>query len=527
MSVIVIIDDRVTNRNILAKLAGSLDGPTVVRTFGDPPAALQWMAENPPDLVVTDYKMPLMDGAEFIRRFRSQPLCMDVPVIVVTVYEDREFRYRALEAGATDFLLSPLDHHEFRARARNLLTLRRQQEIIKRRTFALEHRLQLTNRLREEELRESEEKLRLVIDTVPAMISATDAAARCIFVNNYLGAFFGVCPDDAVGREVSELFGKDYGERHHELDLRVLATGETLTGLEETLIDRRGKHRVFLTTKAPLRDAAGQVANVVTVSLDIDERKCAETTLRDAKELAESASRTKTEFLANISHELRTPLTAIIGFGEIMKTELLGPIGTVKYRDYAHNILASAEHLLHIIDDMLDVSKIENRVMELQEATVDVGKVVNDVILLVRGRAEAAQVHVQSSLDKLPLLLADERRLKQILVNLISNSIKFTPPGGRVWISGTTSETGAVHIAISDTGIGMSKRDLPTAMARFGRVENAIVRKYPGTGLGLPLAVDLIELHGGSVDIESITGKGTTVTVMFPPERSVRQAYQA
>src|SRR5262245_1794786 len=241
MALIAIIDDRVTNRNILAKLAGSLDPSITVRAFERPEATLNWVAENTPDLVITDYKMPDMDGADFIREFRRRPLCFDVPIIVVTVYEDRDFRYRALEAGATDFLLSPLDHHEFRTRVHNLLTLRRQQEIIRKRALTLEEKLILTNRLRTEELRENKEKLGLVINTTPAMIFATDPDGHCIFANNYQCEFFGLDPSEVSGKDVIDLFGLEYGVRQRDLDRQVFETGDTLHGLEEKLTDRHGR----------------------------------------------------------------------------------------------------------------------------------------------------------------------------------------------------------------------------------------------------------------------------------------------
>ncbi|MHA1113320.1 MAG: response regulator, partial [Alphaproteobacteria bacterium] len=169
MSVIVVIDDRITNRNILTKLAALLEEGASVKAFPDPAEALIWSETNTPDLVVTDFKMPNMDGAEFVRRFRRLPFCFDIPVMVVTVYEDRHFRYKALEAGATDFLLSPIDHREFKVRARNLLTLRKQQQTIKKRAYFLERKLETTDRLRVQVQRESRERLLQVIDTVPAM----------------------------------------------------------------------------------------------------------------------------------------------------------------------------------------------------------------------------------------------------------------------------------------------------------------------------------------------------------------------
>jgi len=528
MPTIVIVDDRVTNRDILAKLASSLDEQTIVRAFEEPTTALAWIAESTPDLVITDYKMPTMDGAEFTRRLRRLPLCSDVPVIVVTVYEDRDFRYKALEAGATDFLLSPLDHFEFRARAHNLLTLRKQQQIIKKRTVVLEQKLKTTNYLRKEELRESEEKLRLVTNTVPAMICVTDKDGLCIFVNNYQAGFFGTDPELAIGKSVAELFGDTYAARHLELDRRVFDSGETISGAEESFANSDGVKRAFLTTKAPLFGSAGEVANVVTVSVDITERTLAETALQQAKEAAEAGNRAKTEFLASMSHELRTPLNAVIGFADVMRVQLLGPIGNPKYLEYAQDIRSSAEHLLRIINDMLDVSTIESGRMELVESDVDTERLLEDVVRLAKGRAESTGIEIaQQDLGPLPHLRGDERRLKQILVNVLSNAVKFTPSGGKVAIAARLNEAGDLCFEVTDNGIGIAQADLPIAMSSFGRIENPVRSKYPGTGLGLPLAIELTKLHGGTLDIVSTVGKGTTVTIVFPAERTIYQPGRA
>ena len=171
MSLVVILDDRPTNRNIFSKLAASLESQVTVQSFGDPMEALDWLAGHTPDLVIADYKMPNLDGAEFTRRMRGNPHVADVPVIVITAYDDRSFRLQALEAGATDFLQSPVDHHEFVTRARNLLRLRRQQQRVKRRAATLERELERTRRSQEEALRSSRDALAQVIDTLPAMIS--------------------------------------------------------------------------------------------------------------------------------------------------------------------------------------------------------------------------------------------------------------------------------------------------------------------------------------------------------------------
>jgi diguanylate cyclase (GGDEF)-like protein/PAS domain S-box-containing protein len=276
MPLIVILDDRVTNRNIFARLAASIEDGVDVETYGDPVSALEALAGRTPDLVITDFKMPHMDGAEFIRRFREREDCADVPVIVLTVYEERSFRLKALEAGATDFLLSPVDHHEFLTRARNLLRMRRQQQIIKSRAHVLERELQESEQNRRAMLRDSRERLAQVIDTIPAMISAADREGRCVFVNAYTASVYGLDPHAAIGQEVDSLLHDERGRRSRMLDQLVFRSCKALPSFEEEVVDRGGTKRTFLTTKSPLRDGENQIVHVLTTSLDISDRKAAE-----------------------------------------------------------------------------------------------------------------------------------------------------------------------------------------------------------------------------------------------------------
>jgi diguanylate cyclase (GGDEF)-like protein/PAS domain S-box-containing protein len=272
MSVIVILDDRATNRKIFAKLAASIEAGAEVHSFGDPREALTWLETHTPDLVITDFKMPSMDGAEFIGRFRERPQLAEVPVIVITVYEERDFRLRALQAGATDFLHSPVDHQEFITRARNLLKMRHQQMLLASRAVSLERKLEHS----EEALRSSSERLAQVIDTVPAMISAADPDGRFLFVNAHQATLGGLDPTEVVGKDVSEIFGREHGARSRALDRKVFKSGDALPSYEEPIVDRAGKKRVFLTTKSPLRDHNNAVIGVLTSSLDITEHKRAE-----------------------------------------------------------------------------------------------------------------------------------------------------------------------------------------------------------------------------------------------------------
>jgi signal transduction histidine kinase len=250
------------------------------------------------------------------------------------------------------------------------------------------------------------------------------------------------------------------------------------------------------------------------------ERKRSHLQMQEAKERAELASRSKSEFLANMSHELRTPLNAIIGFAEVMETEVMGPIGVPRYRDYARDIRNSGVHLLEIINDILDLSKIEAGKVQMQEDTVALSRVVQSCVTLIAERAEIAQVTLSSNVaDDLPQIHADERKLKQVLLNLLSNAVKFTPAGGSVSVFARTIATGEIEIAVADTGIGMAEADIPKALTPFMQIDNSLSRKFGGTGLGLPLSNSFVRLHGGRMTVVSEVGRGTVVTVTLPGSR--------
>ena len=227
-----------------------------------------------------------------------------------------------------------------------------------------------------------------------------------------------------------------------------------------------------------------------------------------------------------MSHELRTPLNAIIGFSDLMDSQIYGPLGNEHYVEYVHDINKSGLHLLDLINDILDLSKVESAKDELNEDRVDIFEVIESTATLVRQRALKESVALRFELgEELPMLRADERKLKQILVNLMTNAIKFTNSGGTVTLRAWSRPDSGFVLQVEDTGIGIAPDDIPKALSQFGQVDSALNRKYEGTGLGLPLTKALVEQHGGALDLQSEVGVGTIVTVRLPAARILYSSY--
>jgi len=305
-----------------------------------------------------------------------------------------------------------------------------------------------------------------------------------------------------------------------------LAVGVALTtllilaiGLASSIVDQR-------VAAASTREA--ERLRTVVSELEETQRRLEATTtdLTIALDAAAAGDRAKSQFLATMSHELRTPLNAIIGFAEFVGTDICGPLSD-KQRAYIGDIHRAGTHLLALVNDVLDLSRVDARHLALDEDVVDLGETIDGTLTMVALRAEEAGIELHSAVAAdLPLVRADPRRLRQVLLNLLSNALKFTPKGGAVTLTAQRRDA-TIALAVADTGIGMTPEHIAIALAPFGQVDNRLARRYEGTGLGLPLVKRLVELHGGTLAIDSALGRGTTVTVLLPADHIIKRAAAA
>jgi PAS domain S-box-containing protein len=367
----------------------------------------------------------------------------------------------------------------------------------------------------EEALRQSEERYAIVTKVATEGMYEWTIADDLLFVSEHTKAFFpaGV---PLTARAWSSLIHAEDFPAYQQAVLEHFKGLTLRLELEYRISTGGGEYRWVMDRGIAIRDSLGHATKLIGAVTDVTSRKLAEQALREAREQAEAASREKSQFLANMSHELRTPLNAIIGFSEVLKDGLFGELNE-KQADYVNDILESGKHLLSLINDVLDLSKIEAGRMELDLAEFELPAVMERALSLVRERAQRHGVRLMSHVAAgVGALRADERKVKQILLNLLSNAVKFTPEGGTVTLSAEAINGSRVVMRVSDTGIGISPEDQQALFQEFRQVGTDSKRKAEGTGLGLALTKRFVELHKGEIRLTSTPGKGSTFAVTLP-----------
>ena len=366
---------------------------------------------------------------------------------------------------------------------------------------------------------ESREMFSRVVEAIPSFLSITNMqTGEFVFVNQRFVDVFGYSQNELIGHS-SLALGMWQDDAHRARLVEAVNNGEQFEIVAGGVRKNGEKFPVKLTgVMMPDYD----VPHMVIVGDDITVEAEREKQLEESRENAEMASRTKSQFLANMSHELRTPLNAILGFSQFIRDQLLGPIEEPRYVEYANDIHTSGAHLLTIINEILDLSKVESGKLDFNETEVNVRELAVSTFNLLRGRALEYGVRLINQAPEGDLCIrADEMRLKQSLINLLSNAIKFTPDEGVVTLACFQNDEGRVCFRVSDTGVGMTEDQIAVAFEPFGQVENTYTSPEQGTGLGLPLVKAFVNMHQGELYIESEVGRGTDITIIFPSARTL------
>jgi PAS domain S-box-containing protein len=473
------------------------------------------------DLILGDNSIPGFDGLAALALARVK--CPDVPFIFVTGTMGEEVAIATLKGGATDYVLKE-------KLARLVPAVRRAVRETE------EHR---ERRRAEEELRESQERFRLMVENVKDYaIFMLDPQGNVVTWNAGAAHIMGYSAAQIVGWHFSCLYPREDLERGTpEMELRV-AAAEGRFETEGWRVRKDGSHFWANVVLTAVRNRPGQLIGISVVTRDLTERKVAEENAREKQRL-EDILHFKSAFIANMSHELRTPLNSIIGFSELLQDQRFGPL-TEKQARYVENVLASGQHLLTLINEVLELSKIEAGRIDLQPEAFSLPEAFRDALNTVRPQAAAKRLRLRLEAEEAcpKTLIADETRFRQIMYNLLANAVKFTPDGGQVTVSArhvqgsgfaVQGETGIdlepstmhyerikdwVEIAVRDTGIGIKAEDMPKLFQEFSQLDSSLARRYDGTGLGLALTKKLVGLHGGRIWVES-PGEGQGSTFVF------------
>ena len=461
LATLLIVDDIAENRDMLSRRLERHG--YLVETAEDGPSALDIIASQPIDLVLLDVMMPGMSGLEVLQEIRRSYSRLELPVIMVTARKESFDLVEALALGASDYITKPVDFAVAMARI----------EVVDANRQAFE---------------ENENLLESIFENVPVGLLIKNSDQVVERPNKTYLNWYGLNLTDIVGKRgrVIESFQSSQDiEVMRNQEQGVLKRGKWETRqVERQFAD--GHHHIVNITKFPVYDKHGKITKVGSASVDLTELVEAKRRAENARMEAESASRAKSAFLANMSHELRTPLNAIIGFSETMLTQFFGPIGSEKYHEYAKAIHQSGHHLLNLVNDILDMAKIESEACELSPEPFNLSEIVTDSFQIVQAIADQNQVELVKQLpDAVSVITADKRAIKQILLNLVSNAVKFTPEGGSVVVSATATKND-LTLCVEDTGIGIRADDISKLTEPFVQgSRNQAYLAAEGTGLGL------------------------------------------
>ena len=515
---ILIVDDESAIRQLLTDFHGA-NGYTPV-AVPDGKTALTKVKEETISTALIDLNLPDMDGLEVMRGIKKQDA--GISCIVITGLASKLSAIEAVNIGAYGYIQKPFDFQQL------LLMISRgieKQEALE----ALQRKITEMNSF---------------INNIPDMAWLKDTDSRYIAANKAFCNSVGMDLELLINNTCKVCFDKEVAEKLQEDDRKVMESKGQMI-FEEKIVDSLNNEIWLETIKSPILDESGKVTGTVGIARNITDRVLAELETKKAKEEAEAANQAKSKFLANMSHELRTPLNHIIGFTELVVDKSFGGLNEVQ-EEYLNDALHSSRHLLSLVNDILDLSKVEAHKLKLETAAVNLKVILKNSLTMIKEKAMKHNIQLSNDIDGIPeTIKADERKLKQVMYNLLSNAVKFTPDGGEIYlaadlvdgislIAGSKNQVDFegdlaimsqeprasqkfIQISVIDTGIGLKREDLDRIFLPFEQADNSTSRKYQGAGLGLSLTKSLVELHGGTIRVESDgEGKGSTFRFTIP-----------
>jgi len=538
-SLILVVDDNSTNLQVLCDLFRGANLRVLIAKSGE--AALDILAITTPDLILLDIRMPGITGFETCRRIKENPLTQDIPIVFMTALAETEDKVTGFQLGAVDYITKPFQKDEVLARIHLQLQLRHltrslaeKNDQLKQLNESLEDRIQKrTQELSEsrEALRLSEAYRRMLFETAPIGLALCRMDGQLIEVNPAYAALIGRSIEETLQLSYWDITPQKYAA-DEQVQLQSLAEKGCYGPYEKEYIHQNGE-LIPVQLSGLLIEQHGEQFIWSSVA-DIRDRKRYEAGLQQANErLAtmnqelERTARLKDEFLATMSHELRTPLNAILGMSEGLKEEIFGALNERQLVAIS-TIECSGDHLLELIDDILDLSKIESGQLELTLNEVQIDKLCQSSLTFIQPMALQKKLHLSARIPPtIGTIQADERRLRQVLINLLSNAVKFTPEGGSIVLAVNRIDK-AIEVSVTDTGIGIASEDLGKLFHPFVQIDSRLNRQYSGTGLGLALARRFVELQGGTIRVESRLNDGSCFTICLPtPPRTEAEMTQA